>query len=395
MTPIRHIAFLTWDYPAPGNPDRYAFLQQFVRAVAREGIACTVVHPQPLHRALSGRAAPARTLDNNTGGVPITVLRPFFFSLSARNGYRRLGFLNPSRATLLSFAGSARRALVRNRARPDAVCGQFLYLGGAAAVRVGAALGIPAFPCVGESSFWTVDTFGEAQGRRDLAGATGFIANSAPLGRLLQSRLGVAPGAIGLFPNGVDRTCFHPGDKMAARARYHLPPDRFIVAFVGGFNHRKGAVRTAAALDGLAGTGGVFIGSGDRPPRGPGVLFSRALSHDEIPEMLAAADAFVLPTLAEGCCNALLEAMACGLPVISSTGEFNDAVLDEKMSIRVDPLDVGAIRSAIATLRDNPGLRLAMGRAAVERAKAFDIGDRARNVLAFMNGAAGKGGQRP
>ena len=103
-----------------------------------------------------------------------------------------------------------------------------------------------------------------------------------------------------------------------------------------------------------------------------------------MPDLLAAGDVFVLPTLVEGSCNALVEAMACGLPIVSSVGEFNDDLLADDMSIRVDPLDVAAIRAAIVRLRDDAALRARMAGAARERAQRFDVDRRAQNVLDFM-----------
>ena len=110
----------------------------------------------------------------------------------------------------------------------------------------------------------------------------------------------------------------------------------------------------------------------------------RRVTHEEMPALLSACDVFVLPTLIEGSCNALVEAMACGLPIVSSTGEFNDDVLDESMSIRIDPLDVAAIRAAIVRLRDDPALRARMAAEALRRSRLFDVDDRARRMLAFM-----------
>ena len=178
---------------------------------------------------------------------------------------------------------------------------------------------------------------------------------------------------------------FLPRDRIAARKHFGLPQDLFLAAFVGSFCERKGATRVAAALEDLDGTGAIFAGEGDMAPVGSKVVLSRRIPHDEIPLFLSSADIFVLPTQSEGSCNAIVEAMACGLPVISSVGEFNDDLLDNQSSIRVDPMDITAIRSAIAKLRDDPVLRQSMAVAAVKRAKQFDVDERARRVLEFMS----------
>jgi glycosyltransferase involved in cell wall biosynthesis len=386
MSPIRSITFITGGYPSEHAPGQYVFLRQFVHAVARQGVACTVVHPLAIQRAWGRRRWPYRSVERLDTGEEVLVLRPRYLSFSTRNVFSHLAMFNPGLLTLRNFVTAARRAMDQNQGGvPDAICGHFLYLGGAAAVRIGAALGIPSFPCVGEGEFWTVQKFGLAQAKSDLACAKAFLANSQRLKGMLQKTLGISPERTGVFPNGVDFSKFHRRDKGMARERYNLPRDQYLVACVGDYSYGKGVSRVGEALAGLDNVGGIFAGNGPVPPRGGNVLFNQRLAHDDIPDFLSAADVFVLPTLIEGCSNAIIEAMACGLPIISSRGGFNDDLLDETMSIRVDPLDIAAIRAAIVRLRDDPQLRQKMSMASRERSKRFDIHDRARHVLRFMN----------
>lgn len=97
------------------------------------------------------------------------------------------------------------------------------------------------------------------------------------------------------------------------------------------------------------------------------------------------ADVFVLPTLAEGCCNAIIEAMACGLPIISSDLPFNDDILDDACSIRINPKSVNEIANAIQLLCGNPNLQNQMSKASLDKAASLTIENRAKKIVDFMN----------
>ena len=131
----------------------------------------------------------------------------------------------------------------------------------------------------------------------------------------------------------------------------------------------------------------IFIGKGQEETDCKGIIFKGALPHDEIPRYLNCADAFVLPTLAEGCCNAVIEAMACGLPIISSDMEFNWDVLNADNSIMVDPENVDEIANAIAELRDNSEIRKEMSKVALHTAANLTIRIRAEKIAEFMEEA--------
>lgn len=99
---------------------------------------------------------------------------------------------------------------------------------------------------------------------------------------------------------------------------------------------------------------------------------------------LYAADVFVLTTLHEGCCNAIVEAMACGLPVISSNLPFNWDVLNERNSIMIDPNDIEEIKKAIVLLRDDETKRKTMAGEALRMAQELSIDVRAQRILEFV-----------
>lgn len=71
---------------------------------------------------------------------------------------------------------------------------------------------------------------------------------------------------------------------------------------------------------------------------------------------------FCLPTLNEGCSNAIVEAIACGLPIISSNLPFNDDILDSSNALLVNPESVDDIASAIKQLMDNSDLKTKVSR---------------------------------
>ncbi len=95
---------------------------------------------------------------------------------------------------------------------------------------------------------------------------------------------------------------------------------------------------------------------------------------------MAASDIFVLPTTNEGMCNSIIEAMAVGLPVVSSDLPFNRELLSQKTGILVDPWDIEAIALAIRKLRQDVKLRQRMSMAGRQQAERMNIQDRVKKV---------------
>jgi glycosyltransferase involved in cell wall biosynthesis len=176
-------------------------------------------------------------------------------------------------------------------------------------------------------------------------------------------------------------------DKKQCRSQLGLPQDGFIIAFVGWFIERKGPLRVAKAIKQIPGKPvySLFIGKGEQVPDCENILFKGTMPHDKVPIYLNAADVFVLPTLHEGCCNAVVEAMACGLPIISSDLPFNRDVLDSSNSILIDPNCIDEISQAICLLRDDLKLRSVLAEGALKRSELLTIDRRARAIVEFIN----------
>jgi glycosyltransferase involved in cell wall biosynthesis len=189
---------------------------------------------------------------------------------------------------------------------------------------------------------------------------------------------------IAVFPNGTDPRLFFPRDRKEARTRLGLSETARLVAFVGRFDEGKGPNRVMAAIEGLDDTFALLMGEGPMAVDGERIAFKGVVKRNMLPWYLSAADLFVLPTTGEGSCNAILEAMACGLPVVSSRGAFNDDILNADVSIRVDPMDVGQIRGAIAALLSDGARRQHMSDCCQEWSRHFSIEERAEGIAKWI-----------
>ena len=108
------------------------------------------------------------------------------------------------------------------------------------------------------------------------------------------------------------------------------------------------------------------------------------MDHTDVPQYLFAADCFCLPTLNEGCSNAIVEALACGLPVVSSNLPFNEDILDDTNSILVDPMNVEEIASALKKIKENKTYRDKLSEGALLKASELRIDVRAEKIIEFI-----------
>lgn len=375
-------------YPDEYNRYRNVFFQNLIFAMADAGIDCTVISPVPVTRyGRDIRKVSKTRIDVTPKGAKVKVYHPRYISLSAK----KIGKINTGIFTEALFQRSAFQCAKRLKKEFDVVYGHFFLSGGLAAIKIGKYRNIPSYVAYGECNYDTeiVHLFRELT-QSDIEGLTGIVAVSTHNANVLKGKKVFADIPMIIAPNSVDMTLFYKRNKEECRRELCIPQDKFIVGFVGGFVDRKGDKRLLEAVNGADDVYVAFAGRGDTPPCGDKVVFCKALEHDQVPIFLNAVDAFCLPTLNEGSCNAIVEAAACGLPIISSDLPFNDDILTNENSIRIDPNSVDEIRDAIVKIYSDSEFRSRLGNAVYMDSREFDIDVRAKKILRLIEETSGR-----
>lgn len=187
-----------------------------------------------------------------------------------------------------------------------------------------------------------------------------------------------------VIPNGIDLDVFRPGSRTAARARLGLPAEGFVAAFAasaGSETSYKGFETLRASFGRLGALGGPeihLVAAGrEQPAEHRGRLTIHhlpRLAPDDMAQLYRASDVYVHAARAETQGLVLLEAMACGTPVVATNvGGAAEAVTDGEHGLLVAAGNHDAFADAVERLMGDTQLRMRLGRAAVTRAhRDFD-----------------------
>lgn len=219
---------------------------------------------------------------------------------------------------------------------------------------------------------------------------------------------GINENRFGVIHNGVDCERFHPvEDKRKLRRKLELNEDERIIVTVASLTEVKDhrSLLTAAAK--VLNTCELpirFLWLGEGPLRPELETFARQLgiknridmigNSDQVPEYLACADISVLPSRLEGMSNAILEAMASGLPVVAKdVGGNPELVIEGETGFLPQDNNVTAFAAAIERLVIDLQLRVRMGKMARKHAtKNFSIDSMVRNYADCYRNLTGQNG---
>lgn len=215
-----------------------------------------------------------------------------------------------------------------------------------------------------------------------------YIALSQDLAHYLTNPVGIGAKRVTQIYNGVDATRFHP-----ATQRQNIPGSPFneaglwLIGTAGRMQTVKDQTNLAHAFVQAIKTEPslgrrlrlVMVGDGPLRRESLAILEAADLTElawlpgerNDIPDIMRGLDCFVLPSLGEGISNTILEAMACGLPVIATVVGGNPELVQEGSTGHLVPAaDPGALARAIIDLAQSPEKAWAMGYAGRKRIEA-------------------------
>jgi teichuronic acid biosynthesis glycosyltransferase TuaC len=362
-------------FPSPAQPGAGVFIRERMFRVARR-LPLVVVAPVPwfpfqgLLRRFRPNFRPDAPRHEQQEGIEVH--RPRFFSLPGiLKGLDGLSMALGSWFTLMRL---------RRRFQFNVIDAHFAYPDGYAATLLGRWFRVPVTITLRGTEV-PLSRFPARRKRmlRAIDRASHVFSVADALRRHV-GRLGANAVRIQVVGNGVDTRRFQPISRIEARTALGIPAHAPVLVSVGGLVERKGFHRVIAALPELLGehpelqylvVGGACA-EGDWSDRlaqqvkelglSEHVRFLGHVPPDDLSRPLSAADVFVLSTRNEGWANVFLEAMACGLPVVTTDVGGNREVVSDPRLGRVVPFDDGpalvdALRDALANDWDREFIR--------------------------------------
>jgi glycosyltransferase involved in cell wall biosynthesis len=270
---------------------------------------------------------------------------------------------------------AARSLLPHVRAfRPDLIFSIFLYPDGYAGLQIAKKLSVPVVAMgIGSDVHSIGDRLSAAYTRTVLRQSDFLVTVSDDL-RQKALAMGASPERSHAVVNGCDLSVFHVRDRAEARAELGIDSTAQMVLYVGRMDLRKGlrelVEATAKLHDSRPNLHVYMVGEGpDRPQVAQAIEAAGVFGYlhlmppcrpDDVPHWMAAADVVTLPSYMEGCPNVVLEALACGRPVVATRVGGIPEIMSDACGRLIPPRDAAALSQALdevlATSWDGPAI---------------------------------------
>ena len=370
-----HIVVLSSLFPSSVQPGAGLFIRERMFRVGQR-LPLSVVSPSPwfplqsLIRRFRPGFRPGAPREEIQSGFQVHF--PHFLSIP--------GLLKQWDGLMMALGSLLLLRRLKAQGKLDIIDAHFAYPDGYAALLLGRWLGVPYTVTLRGTETRHLQTPGLAERAiKAIHSAARVFSVSESLKKLAVEH-GADPARIEVVGNGVDIERFKAVDRQTARAAMRIEPHAKVLISVGGLVPRKGFHRVIEVLPELriAHPDLKFLIVGGPSPEGNNrpqlerqvdelglkdcVIFLGPVKPDQLPGLLSAADVFVLATSNEGWANVFLEAMACGLPVVTTDVGGNREVINDDSLGFITPLGdpealADAIRRALATPWDRQHIR--------------------------------------
>lgn len=258
---------------------------------------------------------------------------------------------------------------------PDVVLSYWLYPDAFGAMHAARRAGLPLVVGARGSDLRVRDAVSRRLTRPVLHAAQRILVVSEDLGRVAARDYDADPARIRAIPNGCDATIFHPRDRGEARAGLGIDGDAELVVYVGRLVPEKGLRELLDAMTTLAPQRPklrlALVGEG--PMRAEletwvaadptlRVQLAGAQGPHEVARWMAASDLVTLPSYSEGHPNVLVEALACGRPVVATPVGGIPEVVDADCGLLVAARDPAALAAGLRDALERPWNETALSR---------------------------------
>lgn len=245
--------------------------------------------------------------------------------------------------------------------QPDLVLGYWVYPDGFAALRVARSLGVPCVIGALGSDIHVRSGLNVMMTRRTLTGADAVLTVSEAMRNATIHEFGVKPQNVHTVVNGFNTSVFGPTDQAQARRELGIGESDQLVSYVGRFVEAKGLRELVEASRQLAARNPrfrlVLIGDGVMKAEllalvqgaglGDRVHLPGGLPPEKVAQWIGAADVLTLPSWSEGYPNVVVEAVACGRPVVATDVGGTREIINAGNGILIPPKNVEELRSAL------------------------------------------------